>query len=397
MLQAEKRDGNLLWSPNPRSLLKIALIHFTAPPVPGGVERVVGEQIQLLRKNGHHVSLACFEGGGHGLVDAFIPLSREATRTDFVSYLGTALSCADCVLFHNVGTMPFAPELTHALQSLARSHTQTRWICWVHDLALGNPDYPYTRPGGDQPYANACEAWEYVAISPLRAREVTKHFRVPCRVVPNGIDPAETLQLSASTAATAEALGCWDADYVLINPSRLLPRKLLETGIRMTDTIQKAGINLKYLITGAADPHNPIHLKHSTHLKSVVEELQLGSCVFFLNDLAPVGPRELCDFYQIADAVFLSGDREGFGLPALEAGAFGKPLFCPDVEPLNTLPGALTYPSGLSIVNLAAWLLRQLGGRDTILARRQIFRTYRWSSIYRNYLAPLLARPTPFQ
>ena len=373
--------------------LKIAVIHYTAPPILGGVERVVGEQIRLLRSKGHHVSLACFEGGNLQIADALIPLSRNSTRAEFAGYLSAALSGVDCVLLHNVGTMPFVPELTHALQDLAGSHTQTRWICWVHDLAIGNPDYPSTHHSPEHPYASACSDWEYVAISPLRAREVQQRLEVPCVVVPNGLDPAATLQLSSPLAALAEKLGLWDADAVLLNPARLLPRKSLESGIRMSHAIRSKGFDLRYLITGAADPHNPTHTDHARHLRALVEELDLRDSVHFLNDLLPVGPQELCSLYQIADAVFLSSAREGFGLPVLEAGAFGKPVFCPDAEPMNDLPGALTYPCEISISDLAEWVLQHLKGRETILARRQILRTYRWPSIYRSHIAPLLARP----
>jgi glycosyltransferase involved in cell wall biosynthesis len=380
-------------SPEKSAPVKIALIHYTAPPILGGVERVVGEQIRLLRREGHHVSLACFEGGSAEAADALIPLSRGSSRADFAAYLGAALAGVDCVLLHNVGTMPFALELTHALQALARIHTQTRWISWVHDLALGNPDYPETVPGPEQPYANGCTAWEYVAISPIRAREVEQRLQVPCQVVPNGLDPAATLQLPAPLATIAETLGLWDADAVLLNPTRLLPRKKLEAGIRMIRAIRSEGFDLQYLVTGAADPHNPVHAAYALSLRSLVQSLHLSDSVHFLNDRLPVGPRELCALYQISDAVFLSGEREGFGLPVLEAAAFGKPVFCPDTEPMNSLPGALSYPSEISVSSLAGWLLRQLKGRETILARRQILRTYRWPSIYRSHIAPLLARP----
>lgn len=373
--------------------MKIALIHYTAPPVTGGVERVVGEQISLLRSQGHHVSLACFEGGGEGVADAFIPLSRNSTHDDFTAYLGAALTGMDCVLMHNVGSMPFAPELTRALQSLAHAHSQTRWICWVHDLALGNPDYPSASPTPHHPYANACPAWEYVAISPLRAQEVQDRLRVPCGMVPNGVDPAATLQISPAVAALAEHLGLWDADAVLFNPSRLLPRKTLETGIHLAGHLRAEGFDLRYLITGSADPHNPVHSSYAKMLGSLVRALQLCDSVFFLSARMAVGAGELSDFYQTADAVFLSGEREGFGLPVLEAGVFGKPVFCPDTPPMNTLPGALAYPRDISISDLAAWMRRQLKGRETILARRHILRTYRWPSIYRSHLAPLLARP----
>jgi glycosyltransferase involved in cell wall biosynthesis len=373
--------------------VKIALIHYTAPPVTGGVERVVGEQISLLRSRGHHVSLACFEGGGEGVADAFVPLSRNASREDFTAYLGAAFAGVDCVLMHNVGTMPFAPELTRALQSLAQTHPQTRWICWVHDLALGNPDYPSTAQTPEHPYANACATWEYVAISPLRAREVEERLHLPCGVVPNGVDPAATLQISPPVAALAEQWGLWDADAVLFNPSRLLPRKTLETGIHLVGHLRAEGFDLRYLISGSADPHNPVHSGYALRLGALVRALQLENSVFFLSERMTVGAGDLSGFYRIADAVFLSGEREGFGLPVLEAGVFGKPVFCPDTPPMNTLPGALAYPRDISISNLAAWMRRQLKGRETILARRQILRTYRWPSIYRSHIAPLLARP----
>ncbi len=373
--------------------MKIAIIHYTAPPVTGGVERVVGEQIRMLRSQGHHVSLACFEGGGEGVADAFVPLSRNASRDDFYAYLGAALAGVDCVLMHNVGTMPFAPELTHALHSLAHAHSQSRWICWVHDLALGNPDYPSTSQSPEHPHAQACPAWEYVAISPLRAQEVQERLQVRCSVVPNGVDPAATLQISPAVAALAENCGLWDADAVLFNPSRLLPRKSVETGILMTEKLRSEGFDLRYLITGSADPHNPVHSGYAQMLRSLVGARQLGDSVLFLNERTHVGHAELSDFYRLADAVFLSGKREGFGLPVLEGGVFGKPVFCPDTPPMNSLPGAVAYPGEISISDLAAWMRQQLKGRETILARRHILRTYRWPSIYRSHLAPLLARP----
>jgi glycosyltransferase involved in cell wall biosynthesis len=212
-------------------------------------------------------------------------------------------------------------------------------------------------------------------------------------VIPNGLDPVAILQLSAPMAVLAEKLALWDADAVLLNPSRLLPRKALEAGIRMTHVIRSEGFDLRYLITGAADPHNQVHAEHANHLRALASELGLSDSVSFLNDHLPIGPVELCDLYQLSDAVFLSSAREGFGLPVLDAGAFGMPVFCPDAEPMNTLPGALSYPCDISISDLAEWLVRHLKGRDTIMARRHILRTYRWPSIYLNHIAPLLARP----
>ncbi len=327
-------------------------------------------------------------------LDSLIPLSRNASRTEFVAYLSSAFSGSDCVLLHNVGTMPFVPELTAALRELPARLPATRWICWVHDLALGNPDYAaLLETPGTHPYAEACPDWEYVAVSGLRTRQVESLLHVPCTLIPNGIDPVFTLQLSPRVAALAETHAWWDADAVLLHPARLLPRKAVETGIHLTQAVRSLGVNLQYIITGADDPHNPAHSVYAHHLKTLAEKLHLTDSVHFLGESLAVGPRELCDIFQIADAVFFPSVREGFGLPVLEAGVFGKPVFCPDCEPLSDLPGAITYAPDTTPSDLACWLIRQLKARDTITARRKILRDYRWPSIYLNYIAPLLERP----
>ncbi len=374
--------------------LKIALIHFTAPPLAGGVERVVGEQIRLLRARGHTVSLACFEGGGMASgADTHIPLSRAASADEFSTYLGSALSGTDVILMHNVCTMPFVPALTEALRRLPALVPSARWICWVHDLALGDPDYAALRSA---PHAKVftlpCAEWEYVAVSDLRAREVEELLEVPCTIVPNGVDPGFTLQLSPKIAALAEASGWWEADAVFLHPARILPRKTLELGIQLTHAARAQGFRLQILLTGAEDLQTPAHAAYAKYLKTLTASLKLQDAVFFLGDTMEIGPKEFCDFYQIADALLFPGQREGFGLPVLEAGVFGKLVFCPDCEPLSILPGAVTYDPELPVGELAAWFISRIRERETIMARRKILRDYRWPSIYHNHIAPLLSR-----
>jgi len=373
--------------------MKIALIHFTAPPVPGGVERIVAEQIQTLRAAGHNVSLACFEGGEDVGADSHIPLSLNANRSELTTYLCAALSGTDCVLMHNVCTLPFAPELTAALRELPAQLPSTRWICWVHDLAAANPEYAVALQGENGVlFTQAFSGWEYVAVSATRQRQVEGILGVACGVIPNGVDPAYTLQLTPETAAFAEQNALWDADVVLLNPARLLPRKTVEVGIQIARAADSLGLDLQYIVTGVSDPRQGGHAAYFKHLKQLCETLHVTDSVHFLAEALPVGPQQMCDVFKISDAVFLPGVREGFNVPVLEAGVFGKPVFCPDSEPLNSLPGVITYPPGMAVPELARWLISQLKAQNAILARRKILREYRWPSIYRNHLGPLLQR-----
>jgi len=373
--------------------MKIALVHFTAPPVHGGVERVVDEQIRTFRAAGHNVTLACFEGGTESKADSYIPLDRKASRTELTTYLCSALSGVDCVLMHNVGTMPFAPELTAALQHLPPLLPETRWICWVHDLAAANPDYAAAMKGENgELFKKACSGWEYVAVSADRQRQVEEFLQIACAVIPNGVDPARTLELGPEVASLAESHGWWDADVVLMNPARLLPRKTVEIGIQVARAADSMGFHLQYIVTGASDMHNGGQGVYIKHLNQLRETLGVKHLVHFLSEYMEVGSQQLCDIYKVADAVFLPGAREGFGLPVLEAGVFGKPVFCPDVQPLSCLPGAITYPADMAVPELSRWFISQIKAQHTIIARRKILREYRWQSIYRNHLAPLLSR-----
>ncbi|NBV86187.1 MAG: glycosyltransferase family 1 protein, partial [Verrucomicrobia bacterium] len=358
---------------------------------------VVEEQIHTFRNEGHHVTLACFEGGYESEAHSHVPLSRAASRQELVAYLSSALSGVDCVLMHNVGTMPFAPELTAALQQLPALLPASRWICWVHDLAIASSDYTAALEGENgELFKQSVSGWEYVAVSALRQREVEELLRVHCAVVPNGVDPVRTLQLGQKVARLAESCGWWDADAVLLNPSRLLPRKTVENGIQIARVAASLGLNIQYVVTGASDPHNGGQIAYVKRLKQLCETLQVSNSVHFISDSMEVGPQELCDIYKVADAVFLPGVKEGFGLPVLEAGVFGKPVFCPDSEPLSSLPGAISYPSKMAISDMARWLIRQIEGHHSITARRKVLKDYRWPSIYRNHLAPLLERAQAF-
>ncbi|MEK0444717.1 MAG: hypothetical protein RLZZ399_38 [Verrucomicrobiota bacterium] len=378
--------------------MKITLIHFTAPPAIGGVERVIGEQIRLLCSRGHRVTL-CAYGTSHSTeADCFIPLDRDANADQTLAYLEGSLCGEDVVLMHNVGTMPFAPALTAALRILAARLTSARWICWVHDIACGNPDYASSMSTEVRVLMETvCVHWEYVAISERRALDLLERLGIRARVIPNGIDLGVTLGLCPQIERLAGDLEWWDADYVLLQPVRLIPRKGVERGLDLHAALWAIGCRVKYLITGAPDPHSRLFVEYSRHLRHRIEDLGIADHVHFVSDLLSVGPRQLGSLYAISDALFFPSKQEGFGLPLLESAAFRLPAFCPDIEPLRSLPGAICFPQEMPTDELAQWVIRQLEARDTISARNRLVKSFRWESIYRNFLAPLLEQPQTAQ
>jgi glycosyltransferase involved in cell wall biosynthesis len=371
--------------------LKISIIHFTAPPVIGGVERVIEEQISLFKRAGHCVTLACFEGGRDCKADCLVPLSREADRSALFTYLNAALSDSDVVLMHNVGTMPFALELTAALRQLAAQISHAKWICWVHDLACTNPAYlPFATSEAHELMTSRCEHWEYVAVSEIRSNEVRSRLGADCIHIPNGIFPADILQLQPKIESFAQAHGIWDADLVLLHPARMVARKGIQTGVKVTKELRGLGIAVKYLLTAAKDPHHKPSLEYECEIRALSDSLDLTGQFIFVSDFLHVGPSELQNLYLLADAMFFPSLQEGFGLPILEAAMFGTPAVCADINPLNKLPGTLLYDPLLTPEQLAEWIIRHVLSRDSIKARRLVAANYRWEQIYRTHIAPLL-------
>jgi len=52
-----------------------------------------------------------------------------------------------------------------------------------------------------------------------------------------------------------------------------------------------------------------------------------------------IGVRELADLYGLADALVLTSQNEGFGLPMLEAGLRRLPIICTDIPALRESGG----------------------------------------------------------
>ena len=213
--------------------MRVAILHYTKPPVVGGVERVVEEQSQALAALGHEVSV---------IDRANWPAARSGI-------LGGA---TDAVIVHNVFTMPFDLEWTRELAQLAEETRSIRWVNWVHDVAAVNPAYCHLGWRETPPRAL------HVAVSEIRAREwagVSGLNAEQVEIIPNGIDPARVLSLPARIADLANQSDLWQSNLLLFHPARLVRRKNVELGIQLVDALRAQGVDARLIITGDSDPH----------------------------------------------------------------------------------------------------------------------------------------------
>ncbi len=364
--------------------MNIALVHYSAAPVIGGVERVMAEHAQLFRKNGHRVTVVALRGSGDFL------LSAAPSSDDQFMKLRPVLAAQDIVFIHNVLTMPFHPGLTEALWRAMDELAHVRFIGWVHDVAACNPDYASVSPI----FARAHSRCEYVAVSPLRAHQFSDAAGVPadrCSVIPNGIDPARVLGLTGNVDALVKRRGLLDGRMLLLHPTRLVRRKNVEMSVAIAREFERRGTPAMVIITAADDPYDANASARGEKLRA---ECGTDHCVILGGEQSPVGDAELAALYRLADGLLFPSWSEGFGLPLLEAALNRLPVFCSDIEPLRDLlrEEVFRFAPDEEPSRVASLIEATLAASPAFRERRRVLREFGWDAIYERCLAALLAR-----
>lgn len=359
--------------------MKIALLHYSYAPVPGGVELVIAEHVALFEKHGHEVTCIPFP-------------PPTATVEAIVEEMTPQFQAADIAIIHNVFTMPFHPACTSALWQIASALSEPRFIGWVHDLAACNPDYDLPDRDPWRLLAMAHPNVSYVAVSDLRARQFENLTSALCRVIPNGIDPISFLNLTEPVACLAHERRLLQNDLVLLHPTRILKRKNIELGLHTIAVLKARGLRCTLLITGPPDAHNPGSDDYLRALNALSATLGIEREILFVHALFTVTRCDLVGLYELSDVLFYPSAQEGFGIPMLEAAIHRLPAFCADIEPLRSLGyrNVTFFNPRIDPERLAGELSAFVAGCAAIQNRKFVIENYSWESIYTTHLAPLL-------
>ena len=413
-------------------MTNVALLNYYAPPVVGGVESVLGTQARLMADAGHQVRIVAGRGEQTDPRIPFVhvPLAdsrhpeilelktqldqgRIPTRFDelvtaLTAQLGEALEDADILVAHNVCSLNKNLALTAAIKKLA-DRSWPRVILWHHDLAWTTARYRAELHEG-YPWDLLRQAWpgvRQVTISEMRQHELAGLFQIDkdeIAVIPNGVEAARFHKLEEQTTQYVEQLDLLDASPVLLLPVRITPRKNIELALRVCASLREHLPDVKLVVTGPLGPHNPANITYFEKLTALRRELRLAETVCFLSELTSeyIPDAVISDFYHLADALFLPSREEGFGIPILEAGLAGLPIFCSDIPPLQSLGGPnVTYFSPDADPGELAGIIAHCLASDAVFRMRtQVRREYTWERIYRQHISPLLIQgnvnsPTP--
>lgn len=359
--------------------MRLALVHYSAPPIIGGVERVLAQQAEVMARNGHEVVVVC-ENKGAKIAGA----TMEFAPNFYIKRVRSAVAGCQVIIVHNMFTMPFNWGGSTTLAELSREMTGTRFINWVHDVDV-------TREAFEGLQLKA----EHVAVSAVRQREFCEAMKLPakqCRIVPNGVDVSATLGLTPKMAAFASAHRLLEREMVLFHPTRILARKNIELGVEVTGALRKQGVDAVYLITGAPDPHRQESVEYDAKIRALIAKKKLQDSVLFAATKSEVTEDDVRSLYGIADALFFPSKAEGFGLPLLEAPLHRVPVFCSDIPAHRELAGktATFFDLQGKADAVAAELVKQLGKDRPAALKRGVVRQFGWDRIYKDCLEPLI-------
>jgi len=415
---------------------KVAILHYSTPPVIGGVEFVIEAHARQMAEHGYRVKIVTGQGD---IFDPRIPvrvipemkalaavnkrINGELDRGIVSEAFGQLadrihtrmarnLRDVDVCIIHNVLTMHFNLPLTAALHEYTKGQVRNRrFIAWCHDIAINDPDYrvevrdgfPWSLLG--KPVAGV----KYITVSEERRYQLASLFKVNSKeigVIPDGIDYRNFLDLDPLVWKLFNERKLFNFDLVMLLPARILRRKNIELAVEITRALNQKGMRSALLVTGPPNPYDPDCNKYYKSIKELIEKLGLHERVIFLGELKDdhgkgirVGNKMRCSLYAACDMLLFPSFREGFGTPLLEAGLAKLPIVCSDIEPLREIGGDdICYidPKG-DPEDLAIQIIEFYNRLDTLPMFKKVIRNYTWEAIFTRDIEPLLMQGTGYR
>ena len=411
------------------NLPRIAILHYSAPPVIGGVEAVIEAHARIISEAGYPLSIIAGRGEPGALPDGVdlvkIPemdsrhplvvrqnqlLENGQVPDDFEDLveqlqlqISPILERVDITILHNLFTKHFNLALTVALYRLLDESKIKNCIAWCHDCTWTSansrssvhPGYPWDLLRTYRPEV------KYVVVSQNRQQELAGLFSCPPKhieVIYNGVDPASLLGLSPKGCHLAKHLGLFESDLVMLMPVRVTQAKNIEYALHLVAALKERSIRPKLLVTGPPDPHDEQSLAYFYSLLDLRRDLEVEEEMLFVFNSGEdphepfyIDARMVGEIYRLSDIMFMPSHREGFGMPVLEAGLVGIQVVTtavPAAVEIGT-DDVMYFDSAEEPAQLAKGILDWASHNRAYRLRRRVRQSYTWQAVFQDMIKPL--------
>jgi glycosyltransferase involved in cell wall biosynthesis len=411
---------------NPRS---IAILHYSSPPVVGGVEAVIQAHVEVFLKNGHQVRVIAGEGEASAfsrgpefvkipeissqypqviqmtnqLDEGEIPEEFSHFVDQLIGILKPHLFDCDCWIVHNIFTMRFNLPLTVALHRLLDEDLVQNCIAWCHDFSWSSVRSRHKVHEG-QPWdllRTLRPDVKYVVVSKQRRDTLAQLFGCSPReisVVYNGVDYKGHFGLSEGGKVLVDRLDLVNSDLIMLMPVRVTKAKNIEFALHVVKEIKERGVRPKLILTGPPDPHVPDSMTYYQSLLELRMQLDIEEEMRFIYELGHgeegkvIDLDAVGDLIRVTDLVFMPSHQEGFGMPILEAGLVGTPVVASSIPSVNEIAGedAMVIGDSETAGQVAERILDWTESNPVYRLRRRVRRSFTWEAIYRQSIAQLL-------
>ncbi len=409
-----------------KQIKQVIIIHYTLPPIVGGVESILGPLAEVFAKNGYLVTVLAGEGNIEeqniktSIIPELSPNNVHVKNQQRILRLGslpesyefrlqnlqrrieTEVGNINDIIIHNIMTMPFNLAATEAFWNFIEDNPKKNFYIWTHDLAWLMDDYKkhlYRR----RPWSllkKALKNVTYITISEFRRRQMSDLLNVPKKkisVIPNMLKYQDFLKFNMDTSRVISFLSIFQKYPVILLPARIIPRKNLEKGIEIIASLRRTFPDIVGIITGILDKNSKELVEYSQVLYKLIEDNDLEKNIVFLGqtfeelNISHEKNREIVrDLYFVSHLVLILSTDEGFGLPILEAGAARTPIAVSQITVFRETAkdGALYLPTDESpefnANRLIKFLKENLSKSDLLFKR--VFSCYNWETYWQDYL-----------
>lgn len=347
---------------------KIAIIHYSYPPVIGGVEIIVQAHAHLFAENNYSTTVLVGEGkSDHPNINLIeIPELRSLSvlnpklnekllslpsfpqeiyqlKEKIYKKLELYLKNIDVIIAHNVLSLNLNPSLSLALLDYWQQHPEKKLISWIHDtfISLDNGRFVkkiFVNKDLENLVYHPIEGINYVAISNFLKEVLVKVVGFPeeiITVIYNGINIDSFLDLHPVSSQIIDDFNLKQADLIIFLPSKIMRHKNTHLTIKVFNEILKKRKNVYLIISAKKNPHSKNLEYYLIQTLQLIKDLKLEKNIVFLADEIQKYNisytfRIVKDFYKLADIVLFFSNYENFGLPVIEAGLTKTLIICSD-------------------------------------------------------------------